>query len=101
MILAALSPPAATDVLLFRMDQARNISDVFVANQTASAVNVRVWAVPFDTVKVDAHAWVYNIAIPANSSLGILEGNTYAFALGEEIWVRSDTANVSFSLIGF
>ena len=100
MILAAVSPAADTATLLFTIDRTRNISEILIVNRTASSINVIVWGLPHDQVREDKYRWASNIAIPANSTLALLETTTFPMALGEKIEVQADATGVNFILIG-
>ena len=100
MILAGVEPSASTNTLLFRMDRARSISEIMIANRSTPAVNIRVWVLPTNTTLDNKYAWAYDISIPANSTLGLLEGNLLPLSLGEEVWIFASAVRVSFNLVG-
>lgn len=81
---------AATDTLLFTASTVQTFNVRFV-NRNTTPVKVRL-AVGSGANPVAADYLDYDVTVPAN---GILEDIGLVCSVGEKVWVRSDTANVS------
>lgn len=88
--LGAANLAAGADTLLFTAAENQTFNVRF-ANRNAAAIKVRVaigtGGAPATTDYVD-----YDVTVPAN---GILEDTGLVCSIGEKVWARSDTANVS------
>ena len=81
---------AAADTLLFTASAVQTFNVRFV-NRNASPVKVRV-AIGSGASPVATDYLDYDVPVIAN---GILEDTALVCSIGEKVWVRSDTANVS------
>jgi hypothetical protein len=95
----ALANPAANTNTLLHTAERQSIVSVIATNMSASAESaVQVWIQPSGSSSASQYAYItYNVPIPIKNTL-----ETFRFALedGDELYVRSSTANVSFSLNG-
>jgi len=93
--LAVGTPSANTDTLLHESTRGSLIS-VMATNKSSSAATVRIWVKPNGATTESQYAYVsYDTPVPGNNSL-----ETFRFAIEnqDEVYVRSSTANVSFSI---
>jgi hypothetical protein len=98
-ILGSADLAAATATEVYKADQNRTIDQLIICNRNAAGVDLKVWYVPADTIRGDEHATVWGKTLAANSTLYLNE-EIKRLALFESIWVESDTASVSVSVIG-
>lgn len=96
--LALANPAANTDTLLHTAVR-NSVVSVIATNKSSSATaTMRVWIVPKDVTDPNGYAYhAYDTAIPASNSI-----ETFRFSLqtNDKIYVKSSTADVSFSLNG-
>lgn len=96
--LALANPPANTDTLLHTAVR-NSVVSVIATNKSASATaTVQIWIAPQGVVSASGYAYqAYDAIIPVSNSM-----ETFRFSLqnGDRIYVRSSTANISFSLNG-
>jgi hypothetical protein len=96
--LALSNPSANTDTLLHTAVRDSVVSVIATNKSTAATATIRIWIVPNNVVDPTGYAYqAYDTIIPVANSI-----ETFRFALqtDDEIYVRSSTANVSFSLNG-
>jgi hypothetical protein len=98
MIPPPIDLPATTDTLVFRIDRTRKVEQITVANRTAGTINVRLWGVPAQTPKTDAHAWLHDVRVNANSTIQAL-ASPITLILGEEIWARASATGISIGMV--
>ena len=92
----ALANPAANTNTLLHTATRQSLVSVIATNTASANAAVDVWVVPNGVVSASGYAYMAKDTIlPANNSL-----ETFRFALenGDGIYVRSSTANVSFSI---
>lgn len=89
----------STPELLFSIDQSRRIQQITASEHNNVASRIWLWLVPHDTARGDEHKIINDRALPANSTLLLLE-HDWNLSLGEKIWVQADTTDISFTLIG-
>lgn len=96
--LALANPTANTDTLLHTATR-NSLVSVIATNKSSSVnANIRVWVVPSGAVNPSEYAYhAYDTILPINNSI-----ETFRFSLNmsDAIYVRSSTADVSFSLNG-
>lgn len=93
--LALGNPSANTDTLLHTAVR-QSVTSVIATNKSTSLATIRVWIQPSGSTQPSEYAYLtYDTAVPANNSL-----ETFRVALepGDKVYVRSSTADVSFSL---
>lgn len=94
----ALDTPAAnTDTLLHTADR-QSIASVIATNKGAASATVRVWVQPSGATTAADYAYIsYDTEVPIGNSL-----ETFRFAIenNDDVYIRSSTADVSFSLNG-
>jgi len=93
--LAQSNPTADTDTLLHT--STRNAIVSIIATNTSSAADVTMWTVPSGAGSAGYVYHAYESPLPGNNTL-----ETFRFAIedGDELYVKSSTAFVSFSLNG-
>lgn len=99
-ILAKTSVSANAETQLYAVPASTEaLCSVMVCNQNASSVKVRIGVyASAETLGSVPSAFIeYDTAIPAN---GVLERTGILLSATEKIGVRSDSANVSFVVIG-
>jgi hypothetical protein len=100
MILGTVELDGVMPKTLFSVDQTRIIEQVtFVNRNPGVGVGIRMWVVPRDVERTDTHAWLYDMSLPAQSTIPILEKDL-TMRYGEKIVVESDTANVNAIVVG-
>jgi hypothetical protein len=93
--LSLANPNADTDTLLHTATR-QSLVSVIATNTASATAEVGVWVVPDGATSASAYAYMAKDTIlPGNNSL-----ETFRFALetDDEIYVRSSTSNVSFSI---
>ena len=96
--LALANPAATTNTLLYT--SARNaIVSVIATNKSSSiAASIRIWVKPSGATLDSQNAYIsYDTTLPI---LNTLETFRFPIVNGDELYVRSSTADVSFSLNG-
>jgi hypothetical protein len=98
--LAVSNPSATTDTLLYTRTGSRDaLAAIIATNKSSDAANIRVWVVPFGQDSTPAnHATIaYDSAVDGNNSL-----ETFRFPVtpNDKVYIRSSTADVSFTLSG-
>ncbi len=92
----ALANPAANTNTLVHTATRQSLVSVIATNTASATAAVDIWVVPNGVVSASGYAYMAkDTVLPANNSL-----ETFRFALenGDGIYVRSSTANVSFSI---
>jgi hypothetical protein len=84
-----------TDVLLGTIDEAGTVN-IRLCNRNAADVKVRI-AIGTGAGPAAGDYIEYDTTLPANE---VLEDGGITVSIGEKIWVRSDTANVSARAFG-
>ena len=92
----ALANPAANTNTLVHTATRQSLVSVIATNTASATAAVDIWVVPNGVVSASGYAYMAkDTLLPANNSL-----ETFRFALEtyDEIYVRSSTSNVSFSI---
>lgn len=94
--LAQSNPDANTDTLLHTSERNAVVS-IIATNTSSSAADVTMWTVPNGAGSAEYIYHAANTALPGNNTL-----ETFRFAIedNDQLYVRSSTAFVSFSLNG-
>ncbi len=96
-LLGQSAPAATTDTLLYTVPSSKEVvAKVIVANRSSAAV-FRVWLRENGAATSNEQYIAYDVPLAANDSV-----STVTFMLGDndEVYVRADTANVSFNCVG-
>ena len=98
--LAVSNPAQNTDTLIYTRSGSRDaLASIIATNKSSDAATIRVWVVPSGQDAVPAnHATIaYNSAVAGNNSL-----ETFRFPVtpNDKVYVRSSSADVSFTLSG-
>lgn len=96
--LAVSNPASNTDILLYT--GVRTIlTSVIATNKSSDPATIRVRVVPLDQDEVAAnHVHIsYNVTIGGNDSL---ETFRFPVILGDKVYVRASTGDISFTLSG-
>jgi len=96
--LATSNPASNTDILLYT-GLRTILTSVIATNKSASPATIRVFVVPLDQDATPAnHAFIsYDVTINAKDSL---ETFRFPVLLGDKVYVRASSADISFSLSG-
>jgi hypothetical protein len=98
--LAVSNPAQNTDTLIYTRTGSRDaLASIIATNKSSDAATIRVWVVPFGQDSTPAnHATIaYDSAVDGNNSL-----ETFRFPVtpNDKVYIRSSTADVSFTLSG-
>jgi hypothetical protein len=98
--LAVSNPAQNTDVLLYTRSGSRDaLASIIATNKSSDTATIRVWVVPSGQDATPAnHATIaYNTTVSGNNSL-----ETFRFPVtpNDKVYIRSSTADVSFTLSG-
>ena len=92
----ALSNPAANTDTLAHTAVRQSLVSVIATNKSTTPATSRIWIKPTGATTPSQYAFLaYDTVVPANNSL---ETFRVALEVGDELYVRSSTANVSFSV---
>lgn len=94
--LGVSTPSANTDTLMHTAVRAA-VESIIITNKNTSSVTVSVWIVP-DGEELNSSNWAYiasNVVIESGNSM---ETFRFPAQIGDEIYIRSNSADVSFSL---
>ena len=96
--LATSNPTADTDILLYT-GLRTTLTSVIATNKSSTPARIRVWVVPLDQdVVLASHVHIsYDVPISGNDSL---ETFRFPIVLGDKVYVRASTENISFTLSG-
>jgi hypothetical protein len=96
--LATSNPASNTDILLYTGSRTI-LTSVIATNKSSDPATIRVWIVPLDQEAVTAnHVYIsYNVSIKGNDSL---ETFRFPVVLGDKVYVRASTGDISFMLSG-
>jgi len=96
--LATSNPASNTDILLYTGSRTI-LPSVIATNKSSDPATIRVWIVPLDQEAVTAnHVYIsYNVSIKGNDSL---ETFRFPVVLGDKVYVRASTGDISFMLSG-
>ena len=98
--LAVSNPAQNTDTLMYTRTGSRDaLASIIATNKSSNAATIRVWIVPFGQDSTPAnHATIaYNSSVAGNNSL-----ETFRFPVtpNDKVYIRSSSADVSFTLSG-
>ena len=98
--LAVSNPSADTSTLMYTRTGSRDaLASIIATNKSSDAATIRVWVVPFGQDSTPAnHATIaYDSAVDGNNSL-----ETFRFPVtpNDKVYIRSSSADVSFTLSG-
>jgi hypothetical protein len=100
MILASADLGAATVTEVFRVGNQNVVEQVIFCNRAGSDTTIRCWLVPHDTERGDEHAWFYNQALVASTTL-LKDLNSVRMTLGERIFAYAAASSVSVNVVGY
>jgi len=92
------NPSSETPVSIFTATEPYLASIIATNTASATTAEIRVWVQPFGSIQSNEYAYiVYDLPVDALNSY-----ETFRFAIntGDEIYVESSTANVSFQAYG-
>lgn len=101
--LAKVSPAATTNTLAFTATIDTEITRVFVANRTASAITFRLSHVVVGGTLADSDALYYDVSVAANTTLDIkseTQGGGIHLEPGDMLYVRASAVNMNFQIYG-
>jgi len=96
--LATSNPAANTNILLYTGSRTI-LTSVIATNKSSDPATIRVWVVPIDQDSTPAnHVFIsYDVSIAGNDSL---ETFRFPVVLGDKVYVRASTGDISFMLSG-
>ena len=96
--LAVSNPSANTDVL-FYTGVRTILSSVIATNKSNAAASVKIWVVALDQQSTPSnHTYIaYDVPLPANETF---ESFRFPVLTGDSVYIRSNSANISFMLSG-
>lgn len=89
------NPAADTSTLVFT-SEAGYLASVIATNKGASEATVRAWVVPVEAPLSTGYI-LYNVVVPVGNTI---ESHRFAISTGDEVYVSSNSADISFSLNG-
>lgn len=96
--LALSNPPASTDTLLYTSNRNALVSVIATNKSASSAMYIRIWVKPSGATTESEYSYLaYDVTVPI---VNTLETFRVPVMNGDEVYVRSSTANASFSLNG-
>jgi hypothetical protein len=96
--LGVVNPGANTDSLGFTSVGAAYLASVIVTNKGGTDQTARVWVKPSGATLTSQYGYiVYDVVVPAANSI---ETHRFAISDGDQIWVRGNSANLSFMING-
>ena len=96
--LGVVNPAANTDSLGFTSIGAAYLASVIVTNKGGTDQTARVWVKPSGATLTSQYGYiVYDVVVPAANSI---ETHRFAISDGDQIWVRGNSANLSFMING-
>ena len=96
--LATSNPSSNTDILLYT--GARTIlTSIIATNKSSDPATIKAWIIPLDQDENEAaHVYIsYDVTIGGNDSL---ETFRFPVVLGDKVYVRASTGDISFMLSG-
>ena len=98
--LAVSNPSSATDTLIYTRSGSRDaLVSIIATNKSSDTATIRIWVVPSgqDAVPENHATIAYNTTVSGNNSL-----ETFRFPVtpNDKVYIRSSTADVSFTLSG-
>lgn len=96
--LALANPSASTDTLLYTSSRNSLVSVIVTNKSVTTTTSIRVWIKPSGATLESQYAYIaYDVIVPI---INTLETFRVPLVAGDQIYVRSSTANASFSLSG-
>lgn len=91
------NPAINTSTLIFTATASYMVS-VIATNKDTTTKKVRAWVVPAGATQQSQWGYIlYDVDVPTYNSI---ESHRFAIENGDSVYVRADTANMSFSLNG-
>jgi len=96
--LATSSPASSTNVLLYTGTRTI-LTSIIATNKSVDSATVRVWVVPLDQdSNLSSHVYIsYDVPINGKNSL---ETFRFPVLLGDKVYIRASSSDISFSLSG-
>lgn len=95
--LGTTNPSLNTNTLIYTANASYLVS-VIITNKDSSEHKGRVWVVPVDAASSADYGYiVYDVSVPGGNAI---ETHRFALNSGDAVYVRSDNANLSFSVNG-
>jgi hypothetical protein len=95
--LGTTNPSLNTNTLIYTANASYLVS-VIITNKDSSEHKGRVWVVPVGSASSADYGYiVYDVPVPGGNSI---ETHRFALNIGDAVYVRSDNANLSFSVNG-
>jgi hypothetical protein len=96
--LATSNPASNTDILLYT-GLRTILTSVIATNKSSDPATIRVWVIPLDQESnFGNYVFIsYDVEVGGNNSL---ETFRFPVLLGDKVYIRASTANMSFSLSG-
>lgn len=92
------NPAADTNASVFTALNATYLCSVIITNKAATEQTARVWVVPSGATQASQYGYiVYDVPVP---SANAIETHRFAISDGDSIWVRGNSADLSFSVNG-
>ena len=96
--LALSTPSASTDTLLYTSSRNALVSVIATNKSSSIAASIRVWVKPNGASTEAQNAYiVYDSIVPFTNTL---ETFRFPIVAGDQVYIKSSTANLSFSLSG-
>lgn len=93
---------SATATLVLRVPGNKEVHRITLTNRDPVDVVVRLWGVPFHTIRtatpVDANAIIWDVNIFSNHTQ-VLNPEDIEIGNGDEIWVMATSASVNLSIV--
>ena len=96
-ILASKDLAANTITEIFRVDKTRSSLAINFCNRSNVDQQIRLWITPIDVIRTDAHAWVYDRTVPANTPYSF-PLNGVVLELGEIIFAYASRNDMSINV---
>ena len=91
------NPAINTNTLIFTSTASYMVS-IIATNKDSTTKKARAWVVPSGATQASQYGYIlYDVDVPAYNSI---ESHRFAVQNGDTVYVRTDTANMSFSLNG-
>jgi hypothetical protein len=92
------NPAANTNASVFTATNATYLCSVIITNKAVTEQTARVWVVPSGATLASQYGYiVYDVPVPAANAI---ETHRFAISDGDSIWVRGNSADLSFSVNG-
>ena len=92
------NPAINTDTIVFTAVNATYLCSAIITNKAAEEKTARVWVRPSGATQASQYGYiVYDVPVPAANAI---ETHRFAISDGDSIWVRGNSADLSFSVNG-